>query len=29
MARLKDKYSEEVSPALCKKFGYKAIMQIP
>ena len=29
MARLKVKYTEEVAPALCKKFGYKSVMQIP
>ena len=29
MARLKVKYTEEVAPALFKKFGYKATMQIP
>lgn len=29
MARLKDYYSKEVSPALMKKFGYKSVMQIP
>ena len=29
MARLKVKYTEEVAPALFKKFGYKSIMQIP
>ena len=29
MARLKVKYTEEVAPALCKKFGYKSTMQIP
>ena len=27
--RLKVKYSEEVAPALMKKFGYKSVMQIP
>lgn len=29
MARMKDKYVNEVSPALMKKFGYKSIMQVP
>ena len=29
MARLKVKYTEEVAPALFKKFGYKPTMQIP
>ena len=29
MARLKDKYKEEIAPALMKKFGYKSVMQIP
>ncbi len=29
MARLKVKYTEEVAPALFKKFGYKSVMQIP
>ena len=29
MARLKVKYTEEVAPALFKKFGYKRTMQIP
>lgn len=29
MPRLKDKYSEEVAPALMTKFGYKSTMQIP
>ena len=29
MARLKVKYTEEVSPALMKEFGYKSVMQIP
>ena len=29
MARLKVKYTEEVAPALMKKFGYKSAMQIP
>ncbi len=29
MARLKVKYTEEVAPALMKKFGYKSVMQIP
>ena len=27
--RLKVKYSEEVAPALMKKFEYKSVMQIP
>ena len=29
MARLKVKYTEEVAPALFKKFGYKSTMKIP
>ena len=29
MARLKVKYTEEVAPALFKKFGYKSIMEVP
>ena len=29
MARLKDKYTAEVAPALMKKFEYKSPMQIP
>ncbi len=29
MARLKDKYVNEVAPALMKKFEYKSVMQIP
>ena len=29
MARLKEKYTSEVAPALMKKFGYKSVMQIP
>ena len=29
MARLKEKYSAEVAPALMKQFGYKSVMQIP
>ncbi|MCX7779981.1 MAG: 50S ribosomal protein L5 [Negativicutes bacterium] len=29
MARLKDKYMNEVLPALMEKFGYKNVMQIP
>ncbi|HIU35751.1 MAG TPA: 50S ribosomal protein L5 [Candidatus Fimenecus excrementigallinarum] len=28
-ARLKEKYTAEVAPALQKKFGYKSVMQIP
>src|SRR5829696_5610310 len=27
--RLKDKYKDEVIPALMKRFGYKSIMQVP
>ncbi|MEA4919704.1 MAG: 50S ribosomal protein L5 [Clostridiaceae bacterium] len=27
--RLKTKYTEEIAPALMKKFGYKSVMQIP
>ena len=29
MARMKEKYTAEVAPALMKKFGYKSPMQIP
>ena len=29
MARLKEKYTEEIAPALFKQFGYKSIMQVP
>ena len=29
MARLKDKYREEVAPSLKQKFGYENVMQIP
>lgn len=29
MARLKEKYTKEVVPALKEKFGYKSIMQVP
>lgn len=29
MARLKDKYKNEIAPALQQKFGYKNVMQIP
>ena len=29
MTRLKQKYTEEVAPALMKKFEYKSVMQIP
>ena len=29
MARLKQKYTDEVAPALMKKFAYKNVMQIP
>ena len=29
MARLKVKYTEEIAPALMKKFQYKSVMQIP
>ena len=29
MTRMKKKYTEEVAPALFKKFGYKSTMQIP
>ena len=28
-ARLKEKYTNEIAPALNKKFGYKSVMQIP
>ncbi|MCD8047161.1 MAG: 50S ribosomal protein L5 [Clostridiales bacterium] len=29
MSTLKDKYNQEVAPALMQKFGYKSVMQIP
>ncbi|MBR2782452.1 MAG: 50S ribosomal protein L5 [Oscillospiraceae bacterium] len=29
MARLKEKYTAEIAPALMQKFGYKSVMQIP
>ncbi len=29
MARLKEKYKNEVVPAMMKKFGYKNVMQVP
>ncbi|NLC07767.1 MAG: 50S ribosomal protein L5 [Syntrophomonadaceae bacterium] len=29
MPRLKDKYKNEVAPAMMKKFGYRNVMQIP
>jgi large subunit ribosomal protein L5 len=29
MARLKDRYSDEIRPALVRKFGYSSIMQAP
>ena len=29
MARLQEKYSKEVAPALMAKYGYKSTMQIP
>jgi large subunit ribosomal protein L5 len=29
MARLRDKYTQEVVPALKEKFGYKSVMQVP
>ncbi len=29
MPRLKDKYNEEIAPALMQKFQYKSVMQIP
>jgi large subunit ribosomal protein L5 len=29
MARLKDKYTKEIVPALKDKFGYKSVMQVP
>ena len=29
MARMKDFYKDDVTPALMKKFGYKSVMQIP
>jgi large subunit ribosomal protein L5 len=29
MARMKDFYSQDVAPAMMKKFGYKSVMEIP
>ena len=29
MARIKDRYNEEIRPALVRKFGYSSIMQAP
>ena len=29
MPRMKEKYQQEVAPALMKKFGYKSVMQVP
>ena len=29
MARLKEKYTAEVAPALMKQFGYQSVMQLP
>jgi len=29
LSRLKDKYREEVVPAMIKEFGYKSIMAVP
>jgi ribosomal protein L5 len=29
MARLKDRYQNEIAGALFKKFGYKSVMQVP
>src|ERR687896_1896918 len=29
MARLKDRYNDEIRPALVRKFGYSSIMQAP
>lgn len=29
MARLRDEYTQNIMPALMKKFGYKSVMQIP
>ena len=29
MARLKEKYTSEIAPALFKQFGYKSVMQVP
>ena len=29
MARLKDKYREEIVPELMKEFGYTNVMQVP
>ena len=28
-ARMKERYTAEIAPALNKKFGYKSVMQIP
>ena len=29
MARIKEMYTNEIAPALMKKFEYKSVMQIP
>ncbi len=29
MPRMKDRYKDEIAPALMKKFGYKSVMQVP
>ena len=29
MARLKDRFQEEIKPQLMEKFAYKSVMQIP
>ncbi len=29
MARLKDRYNDEIRPALVKRFGYSSVMQAP
>ena len=29
MSRLKEKYTNEIVPAMTKKFGYKNVMQVP
>ena len=29
MARIKDRYNDEIRPALVRKFGYSSIMQAP
>ena len=29
MARLKDRYNDEIRPALVRRFGYSSVMQAP